>query len=452
VIHRDLKPANVLIDSQGDLFLTDFGIAKILESASPRLTQTDAILGTPAYISPEQAQAQQVDQRSDIYSLGIILYEMVTGIVPFTADTPLAVILKHVTHSLPLPSSIKPDIPEAIEYVILKALAKNPNDRFANVAEFISAWKQALNIKESASKRNEFATEIASHPHPSSASNGGTIASAATVVSQPKRIPARLPGLSIGVVALLIIMVLFIAARSFFSNSISSNATTDEFQISIGDDIQSGIPGPGAGLIESAGSKDIYSLVANPGQSIFVHIIEPPETNNNILFSMEDDLHTKIFSTCLQCGDPGLLTLERGGEYTLTVGDDSSSAGYGAYRFKIWNVPQPDRFQLEIGTSISKDKPGQGAGNIEVPGALDIYSFTATAGQTILFSTSNSSNTSVSIYWRLEDENKNQLFNTCMECGDPEPVTFDHDGKYFLIIGSETNPGMGSYEFSTSYP
>ena len=109
VVHRDLKPANALIDSRGNLFLTDFGIAKILESASPRLTQTDAIMGTPAYISPEQAQAQKVDQRSDIYSLGIILYEMVTGQVPFTADTPLAVILKHVTNPLPLPSAVKPD-------------------------------------------------------------------------------------------------------------------------------------------------------------------------------------------------------------------------------------------------------------------------------------------------------------------------------------------------------
>src|ERR687891_1926310 len=117
IVHRDLKPANALIDSRGNIFLTDFGIAKLLESASPRLTQTDAIMGPPAYISPEQAQAEKVDQRSDIYSLGIILYEMVTGRVPYTADTPLAVILKHVSDPLPLPSSIKPDVPEVIEQV-----------------------------------------------------------------------------------------------------------------------------------------------------------------------------------------------------------------------------------------------------------------------------------------------------------------------------------------------
>ena len=155
IVHRDLKPANALIDSYGNIFLTDFGIAKLLESASPRLTQTDAIMGTPAYISPEQAQAQPVDQRSDIYSLGIILYEMVTGRVPFVADTPLAIIFKHVSDPLPLPSSIKPDIPASIEQVILKALAKDPRDRFSTAAEFAAAWKRALEEKEPARRAPE---------------------------------------------------------------------------------------------------------------------------------------------------------------------------------------------------------------------------------------------------------------------------------------------------------
>ncbi len=168
IIHRDLKPSNALIDSQSNLFLTDFGIAKMLESASPRLTQTDAIMGTPAYISPEQAKAVKVNQRSDIYSLGIILYEMVTGRVPFVAETPLAVILKHVSDPLPPPSTLKPDIPEAIEKVILKALAKEPNDRFATVKEFLSAWKRALD-------------DVKAAPRPSSNETISTQAAPATV-------------------------------------------------------------------------------------------------------------------------------------------------------------------------------------------------------------------------------------------------------------------------------
>ena len=155
IVHRDLKPANALVDAQGNLFLTDFGIAKLLESASPRLTQTDAIMGTPAYISPEQAKAESVDRRSDIYSLGIILYEMVTGSVPFVADTPLAVILKHISDPLPPPSVLKKDISAPIERVILKALAKEPGDRYATAAEFLSAWKRALDEAGTAQRTPE---------------------------------------------------------------------------------------------------------------------------------------------------------------------------------------------------------------------------------------------------------------------------------------------------------
>jgi ligand-binding sensor domain-containing protein/tRNA A-37 threonylcarbamoyl transferase component Bud32 len=143
VVHRDLKPSNVMVDLHGHLFLTDFGIAKLLEGSS-KLTGTGTLMGTPDYMSPEQAQGLKVDQRTDIYSLGIILYEMVTGRVPFEAETPLAVILAHVNAPLPLPSSLKPGLSPAIERVLLKALAKSPDDRFASIDEFHAAWKKAV--------------------------------------------------------------------------------------------------------------------------------------------------------------------------------------------------------------------------------------------------------------------------------------------------------------------
>lgn len=143
VIHRDIKPANIMLDAQGEVFLTDFGVAKLLES-DMKFTASGAVTGTPEYMSPEQAQGEKLDARSDIYALGIVLYEMVTGRLPFSAETPLAVLLKHITEPLPPPSVVKPDIAPAIERVILKALSKNRDDRFVSCADFLSAWKQAL--------------------------------------------------------------------------------------------------------------------------------------------------------------------------------------------------------------------------------------------------------------------------------------------------------------------
>jgi serine/threonine protein kinase len=236
VVHRDLKPANALIDEQGNLFLTDFGIAKLLESAAPHLTQTDAIMGTPAYISPEQARAMPVDQRSDIYSLGIILYELVTGRVPFTADTPLAVILKQVSDPLPLPSMLKPDIPEPIERVILKALAKEPADRYPTAAEFLTAWKRALQDKDTVRHAAEKMSIPASRPaEPSPAvvpgvsvdRTQGRPAPAPKASSKSGRPAGWLIGCGIGACILLTIAgVVVFASRSQFLSFLNPSTAT----------------------------------------------------------------------------------------------------------------------------------------------------------------------------------------------------------------------------------
>lgn len=223
IVHRDLKPANALIDSHGNIFLTDFGIAKLLESASPRLTQTDAIMGTPAYISPEQAQALPVDQRSDIYSLGIILYEMVTGRVPFSADTPLAIILKHISDPLPLPSLIKPDIPAPIEQVILKALAKDPKDRFATAAEFASAWKRALEEREATPR----VTETISAP----ASPALSAVPATRAASKPGMSMGWAAGCLAGACLLLSVAGVFLVAMNWQNLSSTTQATEIPTQV-----------------------------------------------------------------------------------------------------------------------------------------------------------------------------------------------------------------------------
>ncbi len=143
MIHRDVKPSNVLMDEGGNCLLSDFGLAKMVEG-SIKLTVSGAIVGTPAYMSPEQGLGLPLDRRSDIYSLGVILYETAVGRVPYDAETPIAVVLKHVNDPLPLPRAVNPGVPEALERVILKAMAKKPEDRYATAGEMVRALRAAL--------------------------------------------------------------------------------------------------------------------------------------------------------------------------------------------------------------------------------------------------------------------------------------------------------------------
>jgi serine/threonine-protein kinase len=135
VVHRDVKPANVMIDKSGRVILTDFGVAKIVGGQT--LTATGAATGTPAYMSPEQATGQPADHRADIYALGVMLFEMLTGQVPFDADTPLAVMLKHAHDVRPSPRALRPDLPEGLDHIVLKCMARNPGERFQSADELI---------------------------------------------------------------------------------------------------------------------------------------------------------------------------------------------------------------------------------------------------------------------------------------------------------------------------
>jgi serine/threonine-protein kinase len=154
-IHRDLKPGNVMFD--GDrLVLTDFGLATIV--GGTRYTLEGSVIGTPAYMSPEQAQGKAGDVRSDIYALGVMLYESVTGQVPFDADTPLAIIMKHVNEPLPMPSRVVVDLPPAVERVILKALAKAPDDRYQSAGALANALETA--VKEDIRRTQEAAPSV----------------------------------------------------------------------------------------------------------------------------------------------------------------------------------------------------------------------------------------------------------------------------------------------------
>jgi WD40 repeat protein/serine/threonine protein kinase len=138
IVHRDLKPANILFDHHNQPYLSDFGIVKLSESGSA-LTGS-GVIGTPAYMSPEQAHGSgDIDARSDIYALGTILYELLTSRLPYSADTPMGVVVKHITEPLPDILATRPDLPESIDWLIRRAMAKDRNDRFATAGELASA-------------------------------------------------------------------------------------------------------------------------------------------------------------------------------------------------------------------------------------------------------------------------------------------------------------------------
>lgn len=152
LVHRDIKPSNILLDEHGHLYLTDFGIARIFDSGDnaltregpATLTRTGQVLGTPYYMAPEQIRGEPVGPATDIYATGIVLYQLITGQVPFHGDTPLAVALQHLQESPAPPSLLRDELPEPIESVIMQALAKDPKERFASAGELSAAFEAGL--------------------------------------------------------------------------------------------------------------------------------------------------------------------------------------------------------------------------------------------------------------------------------------------------------------------
>jgi serine/threonine-protein kinase len=142
LVHRDLKPANIMLTGGGHAVLTDFGLARIIGGA--RQTATGATYGTPAYMSPEQAQGEGGNTGSDIYSLGVILFEIFTNRLPFEADTPMAFLMKQIQEPPPAPSRINPAIPEPVNEIVLRALSKDPLARYSTAGEFNQALVEAF--------------------------------------------------------------------------------------------------------------------------------------------------------------------------------------------------------------------------------------------------------------------------------------------------------------------
>ncbi|TML96445.1 MAG: Stk1 family PASTA domain-containing Ser/Thr kinase, partial [Actinobacteria bacterium] len=164
IVHRDIKPHNVLVDGEGRLKVTDFGIAR---AGASQMTEAGSIIGTAQYLSPEQAKGAPVDQTSDLYSVGVVLYELLTGVVPFSGDTPVEIAMKHLSTVPAPPSAKRADVPRDLDLVVMRALAKDPSERYQSAEEMDADLRRVNRGVAISPVTEEAATAIISRPPPS---------------------------------------------------------------------------------------------------------------------------------------------------------------------------------------------------------------------------------------------------------------------------------------------
>jgi predicted Ser/Thr protein kinase len=185
IVHRDIKPHNVLVDGEGRVKVTDFGIAR---AGASQMTEVGSIVGTAQYLSPEQARGTNVDQRSDLYSLGVVLYELLTGSAPFGGDTPVEIAMKHLSQVPEPPSAKRPNLPHDLDLLVMRALAKDPDERYQSAEEMDADLERVARGVSVSRETEESATQILS------AQTGPMAATAATMIAPPPRAIAPAQG------------------------------------------------------------------------------------------------------------------------------------------------------------------------------------------------------------------------------------------------------------------
>jgi serine/threonine protein kinase len=236
VLHRDIKPSNILLSPDGGIYLADFGLARIAEAGASTLSK-DVMLGTPQYISPEQAKGLgNLDEGTDVYSLGVVLYEIVVGRVPFNADTPFSIIHDHIYTELPPPSQVNPHVPPRVEAVLMKALEKERAGRYADVASLVAAFRTAVLGLEGAqaepistTKKLDMApTQVAEPANPIPQANAGDAVVSGGVENKLKSARKRWPWVVAGIGITLVCLLAFLIRASRADKANGSPVSTSD--------------------------------------------------------------------------------------------------------------------------------------------------------------------------------------------------------------------------------
>ena len=359
IIYRDIKPANVMLTPTGDVKVMDFGISRALADSSVTMTQTAAVIGTAQYLSPEQARGEQVDARSDIYSAGCLLYELLTGRPPFIGDSPISVAYQHVREEPTPPSTLDPEIPPEVDAITLKALCKSVDDRYQSAMEMRTDIERALEGKQVMAPPIVGATELETQhllaqPPLQPAATSVNPAVATAYDDEPRRSRAGLWAVLGLLIAALAIGGLVVIPQLFADDTPNQvevpnvqRLTVAQAQQKLGD----------AGL-ELGEQKRGFSTSISPGR-----IIYQSESPGDLV-----DTGTAVDVTISAGAEPVTIPLD-----IADMGLDEATAELEGLGLNV--NPQPDEQSTERKNQVTSTKPGPG---IEVEAGSDVTVFYST--------------------------------------------------------------------------
>lgn len=304
IIHRDVKPANILISESNSPLLSDFGIAKIIESGdSTQLTAAGVGIGTPDYMAPEQ-WAGQTDPRTDIYSLGIVFFQMITGRLPFSADTPAAVLIKHIQDPLPRPTSYVPNLPEEVERVLFKALSKEPEGRFLDMGGFADSLGKLTLVDQSSLETVSQAMQTiqANAPRTGAHRLDETVLQNAATPENKKSSKLTM-SLIVASLVVVVICLILLAGGGFLASRMASNPKLNSATPGVGENTEGISPLPQTTSLQPLQTQSNLpqsSFTATPIESIPGFPDDVPFlaiTNGDLLKSVSQGMTIYQFST-----------------------------------------------------------------------------------------------------------------------------------------------------------